>query len=268
MISVSSLCSYLYCPRKLYFNSVLGIIGKVGKETISGTVKHSVIEYINKNEKEIIESIVDNLSLEDIEEIYRLKYYKSLLFNLSRFKKDLKRLKKLKKEVFEEIWPILLGEAKLRSRNVYDFMQDNKVFGIELWEKLQPKYFSEVFLKSDKLGLRGRIDKIAVYNDLRIPLEIKSGKSPSYGIWPNHKVQIASYILLLKEEFPELNEGYIEYIDIKEKRKLILNPFIEEEIKELIEKVKELLNSKDLPKKINNESKCSKCGIRDKCFST
>jgi len=267
MISVSSLCSYLYCPRKLYFHSVLGIIGEAGKETISGTLKHSVIEHINKNEKEIIESIQDNLSLEDIEEIYRLKYYRSLLFNLSKFKKDLKRLKERKKEVFEEIWPVLLEEAKLRSKNVYNFMQNNQIYGSELWDKLQPKFISEVFLKSEKLGLRGRIDKIAIYNNLKIPLEMKSGKPPTKGIWSNHKIQIASYILLLKEEYPELNEGFIEYIDIKEKRKLILNPFIEEEIQELISKVKVLLNSKNLPDKIDNGSKCSKCRIRNKCFS-
>ncbi|MBU2638834.1 MAG: CRISPR-associated protein Cas4 [Nanoarchaeota archaeon] len=264
MISVSSLTTYLYCQRKAYLNYVLKIYGPGRKEVVSGKIKHAVIEYVNDDEKEIVESI-DSASLEDIEIAYRSKYYKALGSILLKYRPDLERLN-LKEQAMAEVWPVLLKEAKLRAKNVSEFISRHNVFGFALWEKLTPKYVSEVPVASFALGLNGKIDKVEMHSETSVlPFEMKSGKAPKSGIWDNHRVQLAAYIMLLKEKYADVNEGYVDYIDANEKRKVVLNPFIEDEVKKLIVKVNELKNSTTPPEKDKNPAKCVKCELREQC---
>ncbi len=264
MISVSSLTTYLYCQRKAYLNYVLKIYGHEKKEVVSGRIKHAVIEYVNNDEKEIVEAI-DSASLEDIEIAYRAKYYKALSSILLKYRLDLERLN-LKEQAMAEVWPVLLKEAKLRAKNVAEFIGKHNVFGFELWEKLAPKYRSEVPVASYALGLNGKIDKVEMHSETSLlPLEMKSGKAPKEGLWDNHRIQLAAYIMLLKEKYAGVNEGYIEYIDANEKRKVVLNAYIEDEVKGLIVKVNALMNSAVPPEKDKNAAKCVKCELREQC---
>ena len=267
MISVSALTSYLYCPRKLYLNYVLGISGFPRKEAVYGTVKHKVIEYVNNQEQAIVSSVSQGMDDESIGQLYRSAYYNALLSALDSAKQELKRLKIRKKEVFDDVWPSIMGEASLRASNVASFALKHNVFGAGLWSALTPKYVSEYSVSSSRLGLTGRIDKVARHGKKLVPLELKSGKHPSSGLWPNHRVQLAAYIMMLREKCPSLSEGYVEYIDSGEKRKLVMNDFMEEEIISLIGKVKALFRSKELPPKVKNEAKCRNCGIREQCSS-
>ncbi|MEK6864303.1 MAG: CRISPR-associated protein Cas4 [Nanoarchaeota archaeon] len=265
MISVSTVTGYLYCPRKVYMNYVLRIFGQGRKETVSGRIKHAVIEYVNNNEKEIVESI-DNPLLENIEIHYRANYYKALDSILEQSRMELDRLNHKKEEAATEIWPVLLKEAKLRAKNVAMFMQTHPVMGKELWNKLTPKYVSEVSVASYAIGLNGKIDRVEMHSEnCIIPLEMKTGKAPKDGIWDNHRIQLAAYIMLLKEKYNHVNEGYIEYLDTGDRRKITLNPFIEDEVKSLIIKVKDLLNSATPPEKEKNNAKCVKCELKEQC---
>lgn len=265
MISVSTLTGYLYCPRKVYMNYVLKVFGPSRKEAVSGRIMHAVIEYVNKNEKEIVESI-ESPVLENIEIHYRSNYNKALMSILEQNKIELERFRQKKEDAMAVAWPILLEEAKLRARNVHDFMQKHKVIGKELWERLAPKYVSEMSVASFALGLNGKIDKVEVHSDdCFIPLEMKTGKAPKEGLWDNHRIQLACYIMLLKEKYSHVNEGYVEYLDVGERRKVVLNPFIENEVKELVSKVKTLINSAVPPEKEANKAKCAKCDIREQC---
>ncbi|MDD4877714.1 MAG: CRISPR-associated protein Cas4 [Candidatus Nanoarchaeia archaeon] len=265
MISVSTLTGYLYCARKVYMNNVLRIYGQKRKEAVSGTIMHAVIEHVNNNEKEIVEAI-ESPVLEDIEIHYRANYNKALSAILDKSNIELERLKHKKENAMAEVWPVLLEEAKLRARNVHEFMQKHNVIGKELWERLAPKYVSEVSVASFALGLRGRIDRVEKHSeDCLIPLEMKTGKAPKEGLWDNHRIQLAAYILLLKEKYPNVNEGYVEYLDIGERRQVVLNPFIENEVRELVSKVKVLVSSAVPPEKESNKAKCTKCELREQC---
>lgn len=265
MISVSTLTGYLYCPRKVYMNYALRIFGPRRKEAVSGNIKHAVIEHVNKNEEEIVKSI-ESPDLENIEIHYRSNYNRALSSILDKNRIELDRLKQTKENAMAEAWPVLLEEAKLRARNVHDFMQKHNVIGKELWEKLTPKYVSEVPVASFALGLSGRIDKVEMHSeDCLIPLEMKTGKAPKEGLWDNHRIQLAAYILLLKEKYNHVNEGYIEYLDIGERRQVVLNAFIEDEVRQLVSKVKVLVSSAVPPEKEANKAKCVKCDIREQC---
>ncbi|MDI6738220.1 MAG: CRISPR-associated protein Cas4 [Nanoarchaeota archaeon] len=265
MISVSTITGYLYCPRKVYMNYALRIFGQKRKEAVSGNIMHAVIEHVNNNEKEIVEAI-ESPVLENIEIHYRANYNKALSSILEKNKIELERLKQKKEDSMAEVWPVLLKEAKLRARNVHDFMQKHNVIGKELWERLSPKYVSEVSVASYALGLNGKIDKVEMHSeDCLIPMELKTGKAPKQGLWDNHRIQLAAYIMLLKEKYSQVNEGYVEYLDVGERRKVVLNAFVENEVKELVSKVKALVSSAVPPEKEANKAKCMKCDIREQC---
>ena len=118
-------------------------------------------------------------------------------------------------------------------------------------------------IKSDILELSGMIDKVEKYKEGLVPVEMKTGSMPKEGVWPGHRIQLAAYALLLEEKSgKEIKEGFVHYLDTNERRHIVMNPFLKDEVKELKNKVKELLSSTEHPEKTENEKKCLKCGIR------
>ena len=91
---------------------------------------------------------------------------------------------------------------------------------------------------------------------------------PQDGVWPSHRIQIAAYSLLLQEKFnKQIKEGFVVYLDSKEKRHIAINPYMQEEVKQLVNEVIALLESKELPDFCDNENKCRKCGLKEKCYN-
>jgi CRISPR-associated exonuclease Cas4 len=68
---------------------------------------------------------------------------------------------------------------------------------------------AEVDLFSDKLGLSGRLDRLAAGG---IPCLIRTGKPPQDGIWKRDRLMLAGYALLLGEkQRTHINQGLVEY---------------------------------------------------------
>ena len=71
-----------------------------------------------------------------------------------------------------------------------------------------------------------------------VPIELKTGKMPKEGVWPGHRIQIAAYSMLIEEKFnTTVKEGFVRYLDSKETRHIAINPFMREEITNLIKEV-------------------------------
>jgi CRISPR-associated protein Cas1 len=123
-----------------------------------------------------------------------------------------------------------------------------------------------VRIESEKLNLKGIIDQLEVYKQGIVPVELKTGSMPNEGVWPGHRLQIAAYALLAQEHFnQEVKEGFVLYLDHKERRHIAINPFTIEEIKDLIKKIELLLHTKKLPETVSNTNKCRQCGLKDVC---
>ena len=156
----------------------------------------------------------------------------------------------------------------MRAKNIFDFINSNNVFREELWAKLTPKIISEMRIDSEELRLKGIIDQVYVYGNEYVPFELKTGRSPQDGIWPSHRIQIAAYSLLLEERFnKEIKEGFVVYLDSNEKRHIAINPFMREEVKQIVDEVIGLLESKSIPDFCGNENKCRKCGLKQTCYN-
>jgi CRISPR-associated exonuclease Cas4 len=68
---------------------------------------------------------------------------------------------------------------------------------------------AEVDLYSDKLGISGRLDRLAPGST---PSIIRTGKAPQDGIWKKDRMMLAGYALLLGEKNKtHINQGLVEY---------------------------------------------------------
>jgi len=265
MIPVTALSDYLYCPRKVYFRYVLKFIPVVRKPLIEGKIKHDVFDAISKNEENLILNIKPK-DLDNIDIIYKKAYKNFLEQSIYRFENDIKKADLTKEQVFDNALKKFLDEASYKAKTLLALIKKTRLFGKDLFDAIPVKHKSEIFLSSKELKLRGIIDRVDVINDVHIPIELKTGSMPREGVWPGHKIQLASYILLLDERFNS-NHGFVEYLDHNVSRKIVMNPFLENEVKELIDKVFNTLESDNIPEVCENFNKCKSCNFKGHCFS-
>jgi len=68
---------------------------------------------------------------------------------------------------------------------------------------------AEVDLTSEKLGLSGRLDRLAPGG---VPSIIRTRKAPDEGVWKRDRIMLAGYALLLGErEKRHIDKGFVEY---------------------------------------------------------
>jgi len=267
MISVTSLSDYLYCKRKLYLQSVLEFKEPPKEVMVLGYIRHEVHDKINKSEESIIKSLKKRHSLDSLREIYKREHSRLLRNTILCNKNSLKQVNLSVLDVFKKAWPVILDEGETRAQNIFKFIEKNDIYGDELWEALFPKIQSEFRISSERLQLKGIIDQIEIYKDGYVPVEIKTGKCPKEGVWPGHKVQIGAYALLIEDSLKkEVKEGFVNYIELKERRHISINPFLKEEILDIRDKVIAMKKAKALPEFCGNELKCSACGLKDYCY--
>src|SRR3990167_10886369 len=237
-ISVSMLSTYLYCPRMLFLQKVLAVEEPPKESLVLGSLRHEIYDFINKSEQKIVSSIMEKMQYIQLLGAYKSHYSKILKEKIIQNKPKIREVNLNIVDVFKKTWPLILNEAELRAKNIFDFVVKHNVYGNELWEKLTPKIISEKSVESEKLQLKGIIDRIEVYENSYVPIELKTGKMPKEGVWPGHRIQIAAYALLLEEKFKtSVKEGFIYYMDAKESRHIAINPFMKEEIVGLVREV-------------------------------
>ncbi|MBW2978957.1 CRISPR-associated protein Cas4 [Candidatus Woesearchaeota archaeon] len=268
MISVTSLTSYLYCPRKLYLERIKGYVEIPKDILVKGAVKHRVFDELAETEESIVSNVSKDFDWNRILAHFKDNFSEILRRSVLKSAKQIKTANLNPMSVYNEFLIFFNKEAETRAKKIFDFMQKNKVYGSELWGLLLPKIKSEYKVSSFLLGLSGKIDRVEVYKDRLIPIEIKSGNPPREGAWENHKVQLAAYAMLLEDSFKiKVNQGFVDYVDADVRANIDINPFLRDKVKELIKKVNALFASKSLPPIVDNENKCRVCGLRQKCHS-
>lgn len=265
-IPVTLLSTYLYCSRKLFLQRVLRMEEPDKESLVIGSIRHEIHDMMNKDEEHLVISITKEHGYEAINSMYRENYARKAKETILKNRPRIREAKIDIVDAFKKTWPPIMQEAEERAENIHSFIKKNNVYGAELWEKLTPKILSEFKVESDALQLKGTIDRVELYTNGCIPIELKTGKMPKEGIWPGHRVQIAAYALLLEEALSmSVKEGFVNYLDSKEKRHLSINPFMREEVLNLVREVQELLENRSLPDYTENRNKCTSCGLRSRC---
>jgi len=174
-VRISDIGLYLSCPRLVYFDSM----GKLQR-------KNNAQQLLLKN---LMLGIVGGIDLE------------------GELKESLLRLEQELPMVYE-IEPEEIGPAcrELEARIP------------EISASLSPRLHLlvpsvvEVDLRSEKLGLSGRLDRLA---PACTPSLIRSGKAPEEGVWKRDRLVLAGYSLLLREmhgkDGAKVDRGLVEY---------------------------------------------------------
>ncbi|MFH0752198.1 MAG: CRISPR-associated protein Cas4 [archaeon] len=261
MIAVSAITSYLYCPKKFYMQYVLGLREPAKKPTIEGTIIHEAVDKMQKGLDDATSQVNENTTKADLEINYKKAFYLGLFNSINANEQTLKNLELDKKEVFNNLWEQLSADALKKAAFVFRLVSTHKIYGKELLEKI--KESTEVKLESDTLGLRGIADRIEERDETILVYEMKTGKAPAEGMWPNHKIQLAAYMMIAKESNKKNIEGAVEYGESI--RRLNLNPFIEDEVKKLVKIAEEIIETRKIPQCQMNENKCKICGLKKYC---
>lgn len=254
LVSVTDLTSYMYCPRILYQQKVLGYGEKLNPAMVLGAIRHKFYNLTNKYEEAIVAHLPET-SKDTITAAYSETYQNLLRRVVAGHGNSLALFDLSPEDIVAKLLPIAAAEAGERAENVYSFAAKNNVAGEELWQMLSPKILSELKVKSPLLRLKGVVDRVEMYPNAVLPIELKTGKMPLDGIWPSHRVQAAAYMMLLQEKFnTAVTKAVVRYLDHNSSKTVVLNPYMEMEVKELTEKVIRLLLGNTAPKPCGRES--------------
>ncbi len=267
MIPISLLAAYIYCPRKIYLQKVLKLYEPTRESNLNGAIKHSALEKFSMREREIVSSISPEHSFQDIEKAFEKILSSEIKNSIIEKKNSINRLGLEPSEIYKNVWNQLRPHSKTRTKVVWNFIRRSGIYGIELWECLTPKIKSEYSLQSEIYKLTGVVDQIFVYPNKLFPVELKSGKPPSEGVWPGDKTQLAAYILALEDNFDiKVQQSFIYYMKEEEYRIVKMNPFLKQDVIKTRELVENLILSNSIPPISKKENKCNNCSLKKKCY--
>lgn len=259
IINITDITTYLFCPRKIYLKKVKKIKEKPTKDMISGMLKHKIFDIFNKNEKLLVYSIEEKKTLDDLFNLYK-DYIKNISLEIIKFNKEILKKFDIKTNNFiEQTIKNMENEIVIRILSIKEKI-DQGLFKEELWENLKPKFLTEFKIVSENLGLKGRIDRIEIGEEI-IPYEIKTREE----IFFQDKIQLAGYALLLEDKFnTKIDYGIVEVKSKKEK--IPITPQFKEKVLFLADKIREIIKEeKEIPIN-NNFKKCENCKFKYICF--
>lgn len=260
-VRVTDLTDYLFCPRKVYLKRVLGYKEETNYQMLFGRILHEFFDIFNEEEKEIIFEIKENLGFNYILNLYK-DYARNLIeYLLEKYLDEINNLKIPIDNLKIDLLSSIEDDIEERARNVYFFIEKNDVYGIELWEYLEPKIRTELEVFSKKYELVGRIDRLEVYKTIVIPYEIKTGKE-----FKDHIIQLHGYYFLLRDEFPraKIPYGVLLYMKKKKKKEVKFSKKLLYKILNIRDKIFDILDGKE-PERLYSE-KCKKCAFYNICY--
>lgn len=139
-------------------------------------------------------------------------------------------------------------------------------------EKQEDEEWEELFLESEELGLRGRLDALRTRDGQTIPYEHKRGRcrrdeNNQPQAWESDKLQILAYAYLLElvQEIP-VKEGRIRYHADNILIHVPLDDAGREAVREAIQQARILKQSAYRPPVTDNERLCARCSLAPVCL--
>jgi CRISPR-associated protein Cas1 len=139
-------------------------------------------------------------------------------------------------------------------------------------EKQEDEEWEELFLESEELGLRGRVDALRTRDRQVIPYEHKRGRchrgeKNQPQAWESDRIQILAYAYLLESALGiPISEGRIRYhVD----NVLVHVPLTDEgraAVRDAIQQARDLRTSTHRPPVTDNERMCARCSLAPVCL--
>lgn len=264
MISVSALSEFIYCPFKVHLRYVEGyeiqsqamVVGRLYHEVNRGyeeLLKRNIWSLNNKMNLEKISSTIFE-GVPDFVDLTIQKYLKKELDDVEEFEDVISKL-----ETHLKLDSIIIA---LKTKKILDKGKSP----VEIVDMLFPPALLEFSLENKELGLRGKVDKIELGESIYYPVEIKTGFPPVKGVWPSESLQITAYSLLMEEEFQkEVLVGFVDYLQIRERKTVAVNSSLREKLYETLSQMQSLIYEGDFPDRSPAASQCRSCNYAQVC---
>lgn len=126
------------------------------------------------------------------------------------------------------------------------------------------EWVNEVYLESQTLGLKGKIDVLDLETDQVIPVERKRSESGDY--YRSDELQLAGYCMLLEEHLGEpVRQGAIYLYETDQRMHIPITESHRETVREQVETIQSL-SVDSIPPLTDNPSKCEACSARAYCM--
>ena len=261
MLSVTDLCSFKFCPRGLYIRRVLKLREPAKPVMITGSIRHQVFDDSNKKEQELVTQITPDMGRPELLSLFGTAYNQILNKSIYSFSAELEAVNLDPNVVTEQLRLPVQEQAHSRADEIFSFATQSGLFGKELWNKLTPKIISELRVQSESLRLKGIVDRIEDHGKEYVPIEIKTGRAPNEGVWPDHRLQVGAYMMLLQDKFGvTVREGLVKYVAVNQTRHVAMNPFVEHDVKQVTDDVFALIEKEELPEYCG-KSYCGVCSL-------
>ncbi len=129
----------------------------------------------------------------------------------------------------------------------------------------------EVDLRSDRLGLSGRLDRIVARGakdgrkgQVPIPSMIKTDSPPETGVWRSDRLRLTGYAMLLEEsQDRRVDLGLVEYLRAGEVREVDIRTSDRRRVLRIRDRVRRIQGGKlpDRPR----EAPCKRCPVLESC---
>ncbi|AUV82905.1 CRISPR-associated protein Cas4 [Salinigranum rubrum] len=123
----------------------------------------------------------------------------------------------------------------------------------------------ELYLRSDELGLHGKVDAIEDGRDgAMTPIERK--RAESGGVYLSDRLQLAGYCMLLEERVGEpVNVGYVYTRSTDTRHAITISDEMRDGVERIVEKIRSMEVGK-LPPYTQHPDKCESCSVRHYCL--
>jgi CRISPR-associated exonuclease Cas4 len=224
LVRISDIGLYLRCPRLVYFDN----LGKITRE--------------NSTEQILIRSLMLSLSQEtDLES--------QLKEALARLEEEIPIVYEIRQEDLGQACRELEGKISQIAQGLSPYI--DRLFPCE----------AEVDLRSEKLGLSGRLDRLAPGFT---PSLIRTGQVPEDGVWKKDRLMLAGYGMLLGEKHNvRINQGLVEYPRSGLVRQVQIHSVDKARVLRIRDRVRQIKDGR-LPDRPEN-ARCDGCTELERC---
>lgn len=265
IITVSNISEYIYCPLKLYLKH--NHEKDVQKhDIIAGKFVHEIRRDFEELLKRNIWSVKEDM---EFSKIFALLY------------EAVPEIIEKKSQRYEDMESIDLNDIENLCEDIkYDLKLDSyslaaqikKILiktgktGGEISEVLFPPSLVEFSIDNQELNLSGKVDRIEIIDGIYYPVEMKTGKPPASGVWESDALQITAYALLIEQEFNrDVLVGFVDYLQINQRRPVVVNSNLREKLLDVLEEVYSMFYEGNIPEIKQNVKKCKICEYADLC---
>jgi len=121
----------------------------------------------------------------------------------------------------------------------------------------------DVSLRSERLGLSGRLDMVIAGKNEVIPVDFKHGTAPP---GRNHRYQLTAYALLVEEVWRRpVRRGFIGLIPLRRAVPVAITPAMREEVLREMREARRMISLEEMPPPTRVRGRCTDCEFRRWC---